>query len=135
MDGSRPWECDGIAGSHGLASIWCAAVAGRLGGRGATGQKTTSRTRPDTAFSVDLENTWSLDGAGACGHGHLDFCRGGPRVERHRGLMLAMILISPPQQGQMLTGAARGAGAGSAPMSNGRPVWKAMRSRLALAAG
>ena len=42
----------------------------------------------------------------------------------------------PPQHGHVLGGrSGLGGGRAAAPTSSGRPVWKAMRSRLALAAG
>ena len=53
----------------------------------------------------------------------------------HAGRSWSSFCMGPPQHGQE---ARRGGFSGAAtagPMSRGRPVWKAMRSRLALAAG
>jgi hypothetical protein len=60
---------------------------------------------------------------------------GGARPELHAGNRRSSFFIGSPQHRQATTWGGFTGGAGSGPMSSGRPVWKAIRSRLALAAG
>ena len=68
-------------------------------------------------------------------HGYENALTGGARfgVLRQAGRMVARWMVGSPQQEQV--GAGLGGGSGTGPSSSGRPVWKAMRSRLAFEAG
>lgn len=69
------------------------------------------------------------------GHAWVARFAGGGRALRHAGRIWKIGFISPPQHGQETRRGGFASGLALAPMSNGRPVWKAMRSRFALAAG
>ena len=81
--------------------------------------------------------------AGRCpsigwGNGHAQDCflsGGGARLGLHAGSRRRSFFIGSPQHGQETMWGGFGGGMAAAPMSRGRPVWKAIRSRLALAAG
>ena len=57
-------------------------------------------------------------------------CGGGTRAGRHAGSSRKHFFIGSPQHGEVTTCGGFGCGMWSAPMSSGRTVWKAMRSRI-----
>ena len=85
---------------------------------------------------MGLENAAShRDGRMRVDHAQDRLIGGGARLGRQAGNRRSSFFIGSPQHGQATMWGGFTGGAGSGPTSNGRPVWKAMRSRLALAAG
>ena len=86
------------------------------------------------AMAVVTAKTGAIGGVRVAGHAQRDAGDGGARPDFHGGRSRKMTLIGLLQHGQGRGRAGFGAGGWNGPTKSGLPVWKAMCSRLVLAA-
>ena len=87
------------------------------------------------AMAVVTAKSGAIGGVRVAGHAQRGAGDGGARPDFHGGRRRKMTLIGLPQHGPGRGRAGFGVGGRKGPTKCGLPVWKAMCSRLVLAAG